>query len=1531
MAKSCLYSPVDKNGVPFKALPQYKKALGNTTGSNAFLKALSPSFQERYKGILDIDDQGVATLDTALKTPDMKKLVGFETIKAKLEKEYGFTEVADTADNFRMLINEAKNFNSKNNDYIAYPEVQGDRVRNVVHRKTEDTVNMFNDLYGCMVLNDRLVEMFEPLGLTPSLLTEAERSYSGITDFSKAKDIANGFSDIIRVANNMAGQKAMSEEFSHVIVRMLQDRPIIQRLFSAFSNNPETMAAVLGDDYKLYVDKFTDEEGVTDFNPIAEECIGRLLQRSLLDNINNKEERNYLQKLWERAYNYIKKLFKDYDYREVEQAILEADQTIDDLAKNLLKGNISFTREDIANTSKTALEREMEAIKAKAIADGTFMKAPNGKPTNLTERQWLQVRTKNFINWFGDWINDSENASKVVDENGEPKVMLRTDDANKTTMGRGDGGSFFATDNLMIAGSYASDDADLYKGFVNLKNPYVVKGESHGFFFEYKGEETTVQKAQPSLIQDGYDGVYFERTWDVGDYADVEEGDDYWANNVAMFNPNQFKSATNNNGEFSTSNDNIMYHLEKDVEYLKEIVEDAIAVETKKTKIIKNENAVSRAEKKIDNLNAILNGTPEGRLKGIINYAHAAVNDFGAAREALSKSKEGERNFGMLRGVRATIQSYDEFISQLADLINSKDDELHKLVYDTSIEDKNHVEVTLNSAHEALTRLRDLVKSEFEDVALASIEEFFKPFFNVEGGEFIDGSGKRKTLHDLIKEAYGDIGFTDKYFMTMSNSGDLMLQLFDEVVKKAKANARFETIEDITEITRLMLDAEEKGITDFGWMYEKDSEGHKTGNYISAVNVGQYEKDRAEFIEKLNVEYGLNPTGVKAKEKRKKRKEWIQSHGKIFGSRPNEAVYHNREFDRLSDAQKEILNRFMMLKQKFDKRLPNNKVSTIKAIQMRRTSQQRYLNTLSNPSKVFENIKESIAKEFTRSSDDEDIYGVKTGLRSFDGTEFKVLPALYTTRLSNPEELTSDVFSALAAYSYSTNTYRELDKVVDPLEIAKSYMFQDRNRKVKEVANGKGLAEKIGGVVKPIFKSSGTNIEGKLESFMDSQVYMRYYADSDQTINVMGREIKAGKIINKWLSTSSLVQLGFNALAHLGNVATGSAMQNIEALCGHYFNAKELFKADKEYLAALKSYLPEMEARNITNKLALFDQKFDIKQEFAGNIKERMNTLFEKLFGKSVAFLGQTCGDHWLYNRTAIAMCLRKKVRLSDGTVTTLWDALKVTNAFEGDNRIKKLTIDATDVDTGEVIDDEWIRKYSAKINEINHRLFGVYNTDDMVAAQRTALGRCILQYRQWIVPMFARRFQNRRYVEALEEYEEGYYRTAFNVLMGLKGGLAGIAQVWEELDEPQKRNIYRAGLEIAQFMAIWAIANFVSFGKDDPDRAWGLKLAEYMAQRELHELGNLTPSFTMGNEILKTVKSPASILNTTQAAMNLFSSLLDPRDWNDEIESGKYEGMSTLHKNFLKAPFPILSPFNQLDRFVYDIEDVTRYYARNY
>ena len=81
-------------------------------------------------------------------------------------------------------------------------------------------------------------------------------------------------------------------------------------------------------------------------------------------------------------------------------------------------------KKNIYNTTDFQENQEqMQAIREKYEGTDKWMKAPNGSDTNLTEEQWLQVRTPNFKEWFGDWENDAENAYKIVDENGEPKVM----------------------------------------------------------------------------------------------------------------------------------------------------------------------------------------------------------------------------------------------------------------------------------------------------------------------------------------------------------------------------------------------------------------------------------------------------------------------------------------------------------------------------------------------------------------------------------------------------------------------------------------------------------------------------------------------------------------------------------------------------------------------------------------------------------------------------------------------------------------------------------------------------------------------------------------------------------------------------------------------------------------------------------------------------------------------------------------------------------------------------------------------------
>ena len=76
-----------------------------------------------------------------------------------------------------------------------------------------------------------------------------------------------------------------------------------------------------------------------------------------------------------------------------------AEEVADKVLSDLLNG----VKPEVTGKTDAALAKEEADIIAKAKADGTYLNAPNGKPTNLTPRQWVQVRTKAFKKWFGDW------------------------------------------------------------------------------------------------------------------------------------------------------------------------------------------------------------------------------------------------------------------------------------------------------------------------------------------------------------------------------------------------------------------------------------------------------------------------------------------------------------------------------------------------------------------------------------------------------------------------------------------------------------------------------------------------------------------------------------------------------------------------------------------------------------------------------------------------------------------------------------------------------------------------------------------------------------------------------------------------------------------------------------------------------------------------------------------------------------------------------------------------------------------------
>lgn len=66
-----------------------------------------------------------------------------------------------------------------------------------------------------------------------------------------------------------------------------------------------------------------------------------------------------------------------------------------------------FTDDTTIRSNSSEWSDEEQSIIDNAKANGTYLLAPNGRPTNLSPRQWVQVRTRAFKEWFGDWLKQA--------------------------------------------------------------------------------------------------------------------------------------------------------------------------------------------------------------------------------------------------------------------------------------------------------------------------------------------------------------------------------------------------------------------------------------------------------------------------------------------------------------------------------------------------------------------------------------------------------------------------------------------------------------------------------------------------------------------------------------------------------------------------------------------------------------------------------------------------------------------------------------------------------------------------------------------------------------------------------------------------------------------------------------------------------------------------------------------------------------------------------------------------------------------
>jgi hypothetical protein len=274
-------------------------------------------------------------------------------------------------------------------------------------------------------------------------------------------------------------------------------------------------------------------------------------------------------------YGQVSKYFSKEGYRDMQIYVMTTKPNfrrigVNQFAIRYLRKKFNLDKEQVE--FKLPTQQGKLFISSNQYKQGGFI-APNGKVSNLTPEQYKLVRSPEFKAWFGDWENDPETASKIVDENGEPLVCYHATNnefnvfdekyigiANdKGFYGKG----FYFTDSLTSVKQYGNI---IKSYFLKIINPIITDDSPREF-----SNSIWIPKGAKNYLGQGLKPTEW-REWDF--YLDdnfsekvtkniiINGRDGLIAENVSefvAFEPEQIKLADGTNTSFDGNNPDIRF------------------------------------------------------------------------------------------------------------------------------------------------------------------------------------------------------------------------------------------------------------------------------------------------------------------------------------------------------------------------------------------------------------------------------------------------------------------------------------------------------------------------------------------------------------------------------------------------------------------------------------------------------------------------------------------------------------------------------------------------------------------------------------------------------------------------------------------------------------------------------------------------------------------------------------------------------------------------------------------------------------
>lgn len=481
---------------------------------------------------------------------------------------------------------------------------------------------------------------------------------------------------------------------------------------------------------------------------------------------------------------------------------------------------------------------------------------------------------------------------------------------------------------------------------------------------------------------------------------------------------------------------------------------------------------------------------------------------------------------------------------------------------------------------------------------------------------------------------------------------------------------------------------------------------------------------------------------------------------------PMEAYHKNYDFQEgWNDAQKEYYDSLMKLKGQLGTLLPDHMRNQFMPPQLRKAWMDVVRDCVTGKVSLKKSIKILLSKMPGLKHEDDTYTGSRAIITAgsdniinlnsnYDDTEIRRVPMFFLTKLGEQEDLLQDFSGALQAFAGSAIIHSRTSRVKDLVEMMADYVKDkgvvatDNRGNVKATKFDNGILESLRLVRR---KSSSTKTNAIIDAFISRDIYGEKMKDT--WINRVG---------NVLIGYNSYKGLALNMKGAASNFLVGEIQMKIEAATSEYYDRKSYYWANMKVfgvdtitdafkgkagdrVGCFRDWVTDDRSAMVNLLSAEFDPDHDNLSKLS---RERYNrTWARKFFEDNSLTFGYEVGEQALHLVNMYAILNYEKVRLvtkengkTVDKIIPLYEAFERTTKVDG-NRQLKLKDGAVRID-GSPIDREYLNSIKDNIKTVNQKCHGAMNAEDKGLISRNILGRLCLNFRQWMIEHYSRRFR---------------------------------------------------------------------------------------------------------------------------------------------------------------------------------------------